>query len=132
MKNFGIKFVISTMAVFTLSLGAFAQKNIDAEYKTETIYVNNHVVFSPKADSWISGTMGEDRIILTKQKSDDAGDYTEFVDENGEVKIAFGTGFEFMYNDKLIAQDVYGLKFFSIYYNKEKQAFDRKNIVINS
>ena len=67
----------------------------------------------------------EDRIILTKQKSEDAGDYTEFVDANGEVKIAFGTGFEFMYNDKLIAQDIYGLKFFSIYYNKEKQAFDK-------
>lgn len=132
MKNLGIKCVFSAIVVLALSLSAFAQKNIDAEYKTETIYENNQVVYSSKANSWISGTMGEDRIILTKQKSDDAGDYTEFVDEKGETQIAFGTGFEFMYNDKLIAQDVYGLKFFSIYYDKEKQAFDRKNVVINS
>lgn len=132
MKNFGIKCAILAITFITLTLSAFAQKNIDAEYKTETIYENNQVVYSPKANSWINGSMGEDRIILTKQKSEDAGDFTEFIDENGETQIAFGTGFEFMYNDKLIAQDIYGLRFFSIYYNKEKQAFDRKNIVINS
>jgi len=37
-----------------------------------------------------------------------------------------------MYDDKFIAQDVYGLKFFSVYYNEKTQKFDRKNVIINS
>lgn len=132
MKNLGKKLVLTALLVPFLALSALAQKNIDTDYSTETIVENYQVIYSPAASSWASGGMAEDRIVLTKRVSTGSGNYSEYYDSNDDIAFSFGTGFEFLYDEKLIAQDVYALKYYSIYYDKDTKKFDRKDVVVDS
>lgn len=129
MKNFGKKFALTALVFSLLTLGAYAQKNFDTDYPTDTIYENNQVVYTPATELWSFGGMNEDRIVLTKKITQGSGSYSEFVySSNNEPAFSFGTGFEFLYNDKLIAYDRYALKFFTVSYDPENKIFFRKDL----
>lgn len=129
MGDFGKKCIFTALLVASLALGAYAQKSFDAEYPTDTIYENNQVVYTPATEIWSFGGMAEDRIVLTKKISVGSGSYSEFVYSNNNAPaFSFGTGFEFLYHDKLVAQDKYSLKFFTISYDPETKTFFRKDL----
>lgn len=127
MKNLGIKIALSVM-FSVLALGAFAQRCIDTDYSTQTIYENSQVIYSPQAEAWALDGVTENRVVLTKKVSVGSGNYSEFYGADDEIAFSFGTGVEFLYNDKLIAQDVYSLKFYSIFFNPLMQKFDKRNV----
>ncbi len=129
MRNFGKKLMLTVLTFSVLALGAYAQKTFDADYPIDTIYENNQVVYLPTAKRWSFGAMSEDRIVLTKKISAGSGGYSEFVHSNsGEVAFSFGTGFEFLYMDRLIAYDKYALKFFVVSYDPENKTFFKKDL----
>ncbi|MCM1010648.1 MAG: hypothetical protein NC390_07220 [Fusobacterium sp.] len=127
MKNLGIKIALSAM-FSVLALGAFAQRNIDTDYSTQTIYENNQVIYSPQAEVWALDGVAENRVVLTKKVSNGTGNYSEYYGADDEIAFSFGTGAEFLYNDKLIAQDIYSLKFYSVFFNPLMQKFDKRNV----
>lgn len=127
MKNLGIKIALS--ALFSvIALGAFAQRSIDTDYSTETIYENNQVIYSPQTEAWSLDALPENNIVFTKKVSVGSGSYSEFYGADEKLAFSFGTGAEFLYNDKLIAQDIYSLKFYSIFFNPLMQKFDKRNV----
>lgn len=127
MKNFGIKLAVSVLCSF-FALGVFAQKNFDTDYPTDTVYENNQVVYTPTTSLWSFGGMAEDRIVLTKKVSTGSGSYSEFFYSNNDLAFSFGTGFEFLYNDRLIGFDRYALKFYNIRYDAETKTFYKKDL----
>lgn len=131
MKNLGIKIALSAM-FSVLALGAFAQRSIDVDYSTRTVYENNQVVFSPVTRTWKTSVTTDDPVVLTKKVSTGSGNYSEYYRADDEMAFSFGTGVEFLYNNKLVAQDCYSLKFYSIYFNRDTQKFDKKDVVIDS
>lgn len=128
MKNFGKKFVFTALMLSFLSLGANAQKNFDTDFLTDTVYEDNQVVYSPATTLWSFGGMTEDRIVLTKKISVGSGSYSEFLYGNNELAFSFGTGFEFLYHDRLIAFDRYALKFYLVRYDAENKTFYKKDL----
>lgn len=127
MKNLGIKIALSAM-FSVLALGAFAQRSIDTDYSTQSIYENNQVIYSPQTEAWLLDGPVENKIVFTKKVSTGSGNYSEFYDADDKMAFSFGTGREFLYNDKLIAQDIYSLKFYSIFFNPLMQKFDKRNV----
>lgn len=129
MRRFWKKCVLSVFLISFFALGAYAQKNFDADYPTDTIYENNQVVYTPSTELWSFSSVAEDKITLTKKISAGSGSYSEFVYSNNNAPaFSFGTGFEFLYHDRLIAQDRYALKFFSVSYDPETKTFFRKDL----
>ena len=128
MKKFWKNFVFTAFALSFCALGAYAQRNFDADYPTDTVYENNQVVYTPTTELWSFGGMAEDRIVLTKKISTGSGSYSEFVYSNNAPAFSFGTCFEFLYHDKLIAQDKYSLKFYTVSYAPETKTFFRKDL----
>lgn len=129
MKKFGIKVMFSLFCALSLCGSVFAQKFVDNDYKTTTLTDESEVVYLPTLKKWSAVGVGDEKVLLVKRVSTNAGNYSEFVDEKGNVAIAFGTGFEFLYGEKLIAQDVYSLKFFSVYWDEDSKQFDKKMIL---
>ncbi len=127
MKNFGIKLAVSVL-FSVMALGAFAQKNFDTAYPTDTVYENNQVVYTPSTGLWSFNSISNDKIVLTKKISAGSGSYSEFFYSNNEPAFSFGSGFEFLYNDKLIAFDKYSLKFYLVRYDAENKTFYKKDL----
>lgn len=127
MKNFGIKITLSVLFSI-LALGAFAQKNFDTDYPTDTVYENNQVVYTPTTALWAFNSVSADKIVLTKKVSDGSGSYSEFLYSDNTPAFSFGTGFEFLFNDRLIAYDKYSLKFYLVRYDAETKTFYKKDL----
>ena len=89
MKNFGIKLAVSVL-FSVMALGAFAQKNFDTAYPTDTVYENNQVVYTPSTGLWSFNSISNDKIVLTKKISAGSGSYSEFFYSNNEPAFSFG------------------------------------------
>lgn len=128
MKNFGMKFALTALLFSFLTLGAYAQKNFDTDYLTDTVYEDNQVVYTPSTALWTFNSVADDKIVLTKKISAGSGSYSEFLYSNNEPAFSFGTGFEFLYHDKLVAFDRYALKFYLVRYDPENKVFFKKDM----
>lgn len=132
MKNF-IRVAILAFAFSFVSTNAFAQKFIDDEYATKTIMENQDVVYQPDTKIWSNCVDdSEGKIVLTKKINSGSGSYSEFYNSDSEIAFSFGTGAEFLFKDKLIAEDVYSMKFYSIYFDEQENKFNRRDVVIDS
>lgn len=83
----------------------------------EGLYNNYQAVYIPSSNLWTTGSMSDDRIILTKKVSDGSGNYSEYYNLNGNKAIALDSNFEFIKNGKLIAVDNAGLKYYKVIYD---------------
>ena len=92
MKKFWKNFVLTALTVSFCTLGAYAQRNFDADFPTDTIYENNQVVYTPSTELWSFSSVAEDKITLTKKISAGSGSYSEFVYSNNAPAFSFGTG----------------------------------------
>ena len=86
----------------------------------EGLYDNYQAVYMPSTNTWTTGGMADDRIVLTKKTSTGSGSYSEYYNSDGTLAIALDSNFEFIKDGKLIAVDNANLKYYEVKYEDGK------------
>ena len=105
-----MKKLILTLGILLLACPAFAAKMTPVLSSTQ-------VVYSPVANVWSTGSMVEDRIVLSKKTSPGTGNYSIYSYDNGKNEFMLDSNYEFIYNGRLIACHNGNLKIFEVVYN---------------
>ncbi len=86
----------------------------------EGLYDKYQAVYLPSNKVWTTGSMVDDRIVLTKKTTEGSGSYSEYYYGNGKLAIALNSNFEFIKDGQLIAVDNAKLKYYKVVYEKKK------------
>ncbi len=107
-------FFILTAASLFFAHNCFAIINIDK------IYDKYQIVYLPSSNSFTTGSMQDDRIVLRKAASVGTGGYSTYFYSNGHMAFKLPTNFEFIKDSRLIACDNAYLKYHEVYYKQGK------------
>lgn len=114
-----MKKLILIMGILLLACPAFAGKMTPVLSSTQ-------VVYSPVANVWSTGSMVEDRIVLSKKTSPGTGNYSIYSYSNGDEAFMLGSDYEFIFEGRLIACHNADLKIFEVVYNGKN--FEEKEL----
>ena len=89
----------------------------------EGIYNGYQVVYQPTTKTWSTGSLADNKIVLTKKTSDGSGNYSEYYSGNKKYTLALKSNFEFIKDGRFIGVDNAGLKYYEITYNQESDKF---------
>ncbi len=93
-----------------------ALNKCECDFNIEGLYDGCQAVYMPSTNTWTTGGMAEDRIILTKKVSEGSGNYSEYYSSNGKLAAALSSDFEFIKDNQLFAVDNASLKYYKVVY----------------
>lgn len=109
------------LGITTLLVCMFVFSNFaGAACNLEGIYDNYQAVYNPVNDAWNTGSMADERVVLTKKTSSGSGSYSEYYYADGNLAVALSSNYEFVKDGKLIAVDNAGLKYYKVVYKDSK------------
>lgn len=86
----------------------------------EGIYDKYQAVYIPSTNTWTTGSMAKDRIVLDKKTSTGTGSYSEYYYNNGKPAMALSSNFEFIKDGRLITANNAELKYGEVVYKQGK------------
>lgn len=109
-----MKKILLVLAVLFMGIQLVQAQNF------EGLYNNYQAVYLPSTNSWSTGSLADDKVVLTKKTSVGSGSYSEYYYSNGKQAAALSSNFEFIKDGRLITVNNAELKFGELVYRDGK------------
>lgn len=110
------KLLLGTIAALVITTSAA----IAVCHNFDGIYDSQQVVYKKTSQTWDTGGMSEDRIVLTKKTSSGSVSYSQYYYDNGKLAFEPVSNFEFIKDGMLVAVNNSSLKYSKIVYDHSK------------
>ncbi len=104
---------------FILIISLFLAQICFANVDIEKIYDKHQIVYLPLSNIFATGSMQDDKIVLTKETSSGTGGFSTYFYSNKKTAFELPSNFEFIKNSRLFACDNANLKYYEIYYKNK-------------